>query len=252
MLRIINLTLLLSFISLAVADDSELGKMLEQRLKLYQEISSLKSQWLLEELAYKERIALRINELTALNKANSKIKQETEDLNKTLDKQAIELKNILDNCEDLHKKLDHVEEELLKVIKQLPKPLLDLIPAHKDLAKQEQIRTAVQLSTRSRKLKELAQDLQKIQKQSHILKEKLSVDGKEQEFRVLYLGSALGYYLSHDSLSAGLIIWQDGKWTTQSHNELASEINKAIAIQQGKTKPELLKLLIPAISEEGS
>lgn len=250
MLRIINLTLLPFLFFGTFADEVELGKLLEQRLKLYKEITLVKTQWQAEDIAYKKRIALKINQLAQLNKSKQELSKKTQELKVKRDSQNSELSIILATSKKLHQEIDLAEKDLLKVIKELPLPLQNLIPKARELSQENKDFSAVKLAERSRRLASLVKDLQKIQSQSHFLKETLKVNDNSQEYRVLYLGSALGYFISHDGSTAGILTREKSIWTPQVHNELANDINKAIAIQQGKAKPDLVQLLLPSFKEE--
>ena len=250
MFKIHNLVALLAIGSFLYADEAQLGKLLEQRLKLYKEITLVKTQWQAEDIAYKERIALKINQLAQLSNSNEELTKKTRDLKTKRDSQNSELSVILATSKKLHQEIDLAEKDLLKIIKELPLPLQNLIPKAKELSQENKDLSAVKLSERSRRLASLVKDLQKIQSQSHFLKETLKVNDHSQEYRVLYLGSALGYFISHDSNTAGILTRESNLWTPQVHNELANDINKAIAVQQGKAKPELVQLLLPSFNEE--
>jgi len=85
-----------------------------------------------------------------------------------------------------------------------------------------------------------AADLDRVLGAVHLVKQVLDVgDSGAREVDVLYLGGAVGYYISPDGRESGLLTRGGKGWTRTARNELAPAVRRAIAVFR-KERPAAL------------
>ncbi len=91
-----------------------------------------------------------------------------------------------------------------------------------------------------------SQDMQRILSEIHAVKKVLALeDGQRLEVDVLYLGGAIGFYLTSDQKGAGVLKRSDGKWTRKSRNEIAPQVALALGVKRKEKPPTLVALPLP-------
>jgi chromosome segregation ATPase len=95
-------------------------------------------------------------------------------------------------------------------------------------------------------------DLQRLQTSAHAVEEIVEV-GEEgrREMDVLYLGSALGYYVASDGQTAGLLERDGDSWkATPRDGELAERVRLALEVYRKKVPAQLVELpIVPGSGE---
>lgn len=249
MKRLIFLLLILNTSLWADSSKNSTRSLLKQRLELYKALNKAKAQWQDEELAYQERLSIKKSQLSFLKKSIKEKELQQQESSQFLSTKEQDLKLSQEKLEALHQALDQVQASLLKSVEQLPKALQDLLPIVEDVKKASLKRQALQLNSRLQILKSLAKEISQLQKTTHVVEQILELNGKKQETQVLYLGTALAYYLSRDGQLAGQIIYRDKEWQIFPKNEIAPNIQKALNVLQQEGKPELIQLPIPAFEK---
>jgi hypothetical protein len=139
-------------------------------------------------------------------------------------------------------------QELLQTQALLPPPLRDeLQPSADKTADTLQDETA----SPAQKLQSLANfsaQVDEVLSRMNVVREVLELDGRRIETRVLYIGGAIGYYVSPDGERAGLRLRRAGEWQTVPRNDAAEQIADAIAVAEKETAAHLVRL--PVVMEE--
>ena len=112
-------------------------------------------------------------------------------------------------------------------------------------AKQEKTLERLQLVTT------FAADLGRLQSSVHVVDEILDIEGQgPREMKVLYIGSAVGYYVSPDGLEAGLVVREKETWRAIPRTrDLAPRVRRALDVFLKKRPAELIELPVPAPRE---
>ena len=71
-------------------------------------------------------------------------------------------------------------------------------------------------------------------------------DGKSREFRVIYFGLGVAYFVNESGTVAGWGKPSPGGWTWTRKDELAKEISSGVQMIQNRTLPRFLKLPVPS------
>jgi hypothetical protein len=80
----------------------------------------------------------------------------------------------------------------------------------------------------------------------HAVKQVLALAGdRPRELDVLYLGSALGYYVVPGEDRAGWVHRGRTGWVVTPNDAMASEVRRALAIHRKEAPAELVRLPLP-------
>ena len=76
-------------------------------------------------------------------------------------------------------------------------------------------------------------------------------DGKDGQFKVVYLGLSGGFYFSPEANQAGRIVWQPSQWVWVEENDLLDELMGLETVITGRDPPRFVGLPF-AVKEEAS
>ncbi len=93
-----------------------------------------------------------------------------------------------------------------------------------------------------------ASDINRTLSSVHVVKQALAPDGRERrEMDVLYLGGAIGYYVSPDGAQAGIVTRNGKEWKCLPRNDLARTVSRSIAVFRKEKPARLVRL--PLVQE---
>jgi len=86
-------------------------------------------------------------------------------------------------------------------------------------------------------------DMQRIASDVHVVKEVLTfAEGRRREVDMLYLGTAMGFYLTPDRRQAGMVLRSGGVWTRSDRDDVAPYVALALEVRRRETPPRLVPL----------
>jgi len=89
-------------------------------------------------------------------------------------------------------------------------------------------------------------DMQRVLSGIHAVKQVVAFEGGQRlEVDVLYLGGAAGFYLAPGRKRAGVLKRSGGKWTRESHDEIAPQVALALEVKRKESPPVLVALPLP-------
>jgi hypothetical protein len=86
----------------------------------------------------------------------------------------------------------------------------------------------------------------------HTHTEVLALPDGRREAEVLYLGSAIGYYVSADEQRAGLRVKTPDGWQIQPRPEIAAAVKHALEVARQERPPGLVRLPVVVPQVEAS
>ncbi len=155
---------------------------------------------------------------------------------------AVQSENILDS---LDQAIEEYARELLEVYATLPSPLATMIgggatrvrPIAWSRNGMSPAPERLQVATT------FGADLQRLLGSIHRVQQVLELeDDLRIEADVLYIGGAIGYYVSPDGKLAGMIVREHEDWVVLPHNDLADVIRTGFAVFSKQRPPELVSL----------
>ena len=234
------LTLCLTFFCLQAWSQTDISALLKKRFELYKELSAVQKGWQEEQQILRGEVKLLQQNQVRLNakklKLSQTLKSESEalvKLNKNIDSQQKFLK-------EFEAQVDLDIANAFKAFDKLPNALQKISLPAKELSSLKGKKQS--LIQKLRLLESFRSDLFQLQQGLHQCTETVKIKGQDLEVNVIYLGTAIGYYLSLDAKNAGLMTPKDGTWVQIERNELAAEILKARQVLNQDIAPEILRL----------
>ena len=243
--KFLILLFLVSASLFAETDRSKLLENLEKINELHRKISKEKAEWREEKKTLELQLQLikdSFKEQTEnkyeQEKALGELKKKKDSLVKKSDsivKSLNQLKIVVTaSSSSMLKKIKPVMPESLSILVKEETDELDKLLSEKDV-------NVMDLLSASR---EYFSAVLEMQKNVHLTKEVVSLNGEKQQVTALYIGTYIGYFLSKDKSSAGLLVF-DGQWQVQERNDLVQSIQKAISQYNREGKPVLVSLPVP-------
>ena len=144
-----------------------------------------------------------------------------------------------------YEEMQRVEKEIKLIIPLLPTPLRDDTITFLEKLDSEQ-ENKLPLRTRLDALVSLLQSIHLFHRAVHIERQEFSLDdGKSREFRVIYFGLGVAYFVNESGTVAGWGKPSSKGWLWTRQDELAKEITHGVAMMRNQTLPRFLELPIP-------
>jgi len=146
----------------------------------------------------------------------------------------------------IYQKMQKVEDVVMSILPILPTPLLEKSHTLVDKinSKNESNRP---LRSRLDATISLLQNIHTFHRSVHLERLEFALDdGKSREFRVIYFGLGVAYFVNESGTVAGWGKPSQGGWTWTRKDELAKEISSGVEMIQNRTLPRFLKLPVPS------
>ena len=224
------------------AQVKETHQIIEEWIKTKQLISEEKNNWKTEKSALLDlEKALNI-EIVELEKKLLQFKKD----NIGATKQRIDLNNrkakVQSSSIDFYEGIQEVEKKIKASIKLLPSPLQDRLSIFYDIIESKNVKN-LNLKKRLDANIGLLQSIHIFHRSVHLERQEFSLaDDKPREFKVIYFGLGVAYFVNDSGNVSGIGKPSSNGWIWSRQDELAKEVSTGVAILENQALPRFLEL----------
>ena len=237
-----------SFILLTIAvplvfgQVKETHQIIEEWVKTKQIFSEEKSTWKSEKAALNDIEGALSKEIEELEKKLLQFEKE----NVGAAQQRTELTNRKEKAKDVslqfYNGMQKIDKEVKVTNNFLPSPLRDRLSVFQEKIDSSQS-NSLPLRKRLEALVALLQSIHLFHRAVHLERQEFSLDdGKSREFRVIYFGLGVAYFVNESGNVAGWGKPSDQGWSWTRQDELAKEISNGVSIMENRALPRFLEL----------
>lgn len=241
-----KLLFLIFFLSIQIFCSSvtrvELTGLVEQINKVKKSLSVESSQWLLEKKRLELELHLLKDALNSGKQSSIALQAKLVVLRQKIDLLKKQSASVKKELMIFDKSLGEQLKVLLAFAESVPIPLKSHIS--KQIVDAQQSLVEGNEPKKLYSLNNLLSVILTLQKSTHRVKEIIAINKQQTEVEVLYVGTAIGYFLAPDKVSAGRILFKDGKWQVAVENKLADRIGQAFKQLDRQGNPQLVDLPI--------
>jgi chromosome segregation ATPase len=228
---------LLSY-SMVPGEFEKLENIISQTARIREEISRETQKWNLERQLLQEEKKLLIKETEFLDKEINNMEIQNVSASSKYAEMVHKKENNEKFIQSLNNSLSKSEEEVKNLISMLPESLKQdmRVYVHK-------IENSSNLSN-SQRLQTILSFYSHIEKLNNTFHTGMEVLGDEnkREYKVLYVGLAIGYAVSANNDSAGILLYKDNQWNFERNDNIKNAVKSAIEIINKERAAEWLKL----------
>lgn len=233
-------------VSLLVAQVKETHQIIEEWVKTKQLISEEKNLWKSEKSALTDLEDALAKEITDLEEKLLQFEEE----NIGAAKQRSDLSSRKEKAQNAsilyYEGMQKIEKELKSTEMLLPTPLRERLSTFYEKI-DSQLRNPLPLRKRMEASVALLQSIHLFHRSVHVERQEFSLDGeKSREFRVLYFGLGVAYFVNDSETVAGWGKPLKGGWQWTRQDELAKEISTGVSMMENRTLPRFINLPLPA------
>ncbi len=220
------------------AQVKETHQLIKEWVQTKQIISQEKNQWKTEKATL-----LDLDE--ALTKEIAELEEKLLQFEKENVGAAEQRANLTKRKESTQETSLRLEKKIDRVSNILPSPLLDRITVFLERIDSEKGKK-LPLRNRLDALISLLQSVHLFHRAVHLERQEFTLDdGKSREFKVLYFGLGIAYFVNESGTVAGWGAASDNGWVWTRQDKLANEISYGVAILENRSLPRFLNLPIP-------
>ena len=213
-------------------------------------------EWVKTKQIFSEEESTWKSEKAALNDIEGALSKEIEELEKKLlqfekenvgaAQQRTELTNRKEKAKDaslqFYTGMQNIEKEVKVTNNFLPSPLRDRLSVFQEKIDSSRS-NSLPLRKRLEALVALLQSIHLFHRAVHLERQEFSLDdGKSREFRVIYFGMGVAYFVNESGNVAGWGKPSDKGWSWTRQDELAKEISNGVSIMENRALPRFLEL----------
>jgi len=239
-----SLFLLTIAVSLVSGQVKETHQIIEEWVKTKQIFSEEKSTWKSEKAALLDIEGALSKEIEELEGKLLQFEKE----NVGAAQQRAELTNRKEKAKDaslqFYQGMQQIEKEVKATNNILPSPLRDRLSVFQEKIDSSQ-NNNLPLRKRLEALVALLQSIHLFHRAVHLERQEFSLDdGKSREFRVIYFGLGIAYFVNESGNVAGWGKPSEAGWSWTRQDELAKEIANGVSIMENRALPRFLELPI--------
>lgn len=227
------------------AQVKETHQMIAEWVKTKQLISEEKNNWKSEKSAFTDLEDALGKEITDLEEKLLQFEEE----NIGTAKQRSDLSNRKEKAQNAsilyYEGMQKIEKEVKNTEKLLPTPLRDRLSIFYEKI-DSQLKNPLPLKKRLEASVALLQSIHLFHRSVHVERQEFSLDDeKSREFRVLYFGLGVAYFVNDSGTVAGWGNPEKNGWQWTRQDELAKEITTGVSMMENRALPRFIKLPLP-------
>ena len=245
-LSIILFSILVNF---SYGEVKETHKIIEEWVKTKQLYSEEESTWKSEKATLVDIEDALVKEIEELEEKLLRFKEE----NIGTAQQRVNLTSRKENAKvaslQFYEGMQKIEKEIKETNNLLPSPLRDRLFTFYEKIDSSQNRN-LPLRNRLEASVALLQSVHLFHRSVHLERQEFKLDdGKSREFRVIYFGLGVAYFVNESGNVAGWGKPSESGWNWTRQDELAKEISTGVSIMENRAMPRFLELPIPLPSK---
>lgn len=206
-------------------------------------LSQERNEWQVGKELLEQRIALIQGEIGAIEARTRQVREGAGDTDRRQSEVVTRNASLREAAAALDAMIGGLEAKTRRLLVALPDPLKERVAPLSQRIPLEGQATQASLSERFQNAVGVLNEVNKFNRDVTVTSEiRRLPDGSSAEVRALYLGLGQGYYVSPRGDLAGVGLPAPEGWQWSPANELAPEINEAIAILENRTVPVFVPL----------